>query len=105
MSVGTRRPASGGVPTDRGVRKTNDVNRGEIPLNGCLIIAWGGVATLSAPRRGDCYDPPGGSGEGQLPRPGDGGPERAPHVVPPAQHLVPDSGGGAGITGQLRRGG
>jgi hypothetical protein len=31
----------------------NDRNRKEIPSNQLLIIAWGGIRTLSAPRRGD----------------------------------------------------
>src|SRR4051794_13361038 len=100
MSVGTRRPACRPIPTDRGVRKINDGNRPEIPPNRCPIIAWGGFQPPGAPRggeRGPAATPNGSSGEGELTGAGGRRTQLSADVVTPAEHLVPDSGGGAAV--------
>src|SRR4051812_26646843 len=91
VSVGTRCPAVGPIPTCRLVTVKNDRNRRRIPPNQLLIIAWGQVRRPSAPRRSDA----GASGEGELPRTGRRRRQFAPYVVPSAEHLIADGGGGA----------
>jgi hypothetical protein len=89
----------GAIPTNRGVTEMNGRNRGRIPPNQWLIIAWGQTSVATAPRRSDAA-----RSEGQLARTGRGRPQLPADVVPPAQHLVPDRGGGAGLcAGQLGR--
>src|SRR4051812_23108118 len=105
MSVGTRRPACRPIPTDRGVRKINDGNRPEIPPNRCPIIAWGWFRRPGAPRTGERMiahrDEP-TSGEGELAGAGGRRAQLSADVVAPAEHLVPDGGGGAAVpSGQL----
>src|SRR3954452_6854 len=104
VSVGTRRPPGGCYPPDGRFKESNDEVGEEIPPQ--LVphhrMEWYRArppALTGVIRRGEA-----GGSERQLARSGRGRPELAADVVPPAQHLVADvGGGGVGDAGSRRR--